>query len=242
MSIMIMPCLAVCRYAAVCNDTNRSRLLKFLTTRNGILTLNIFVWSFASLYPIPLIINKNFGLDVVGVCGIGKLDTIIPFVYYFMCVLVVLFASYLITLIFYRKLGNWVREKSSELSQNAHSRETLQVTRNLMRLMKWIMIFPLFVFTPASLITLLLRYNPKIVSVVIARIFVSSVPLCSIVNPIVTVIFVRKYRILLMRIIWNCRSTTEVTTVVSNPNRIPFLEQFKGYLKFQFDLRSSPAE
>uniref|UniRef100_A0A914WKU5 G-protein coupled receptors family 1 profile domain-containing protein n=1 Tax=Plectus sambesii TaxID=2011161 RepID=A0A914WKU5_9BILA len=65
MSFLVPPNLAVCRYAVVCDDAQIPSWLRFTTRKLGIIALNGVIWAFTILYPIPLILNGNFGLDLL---------------------------------------------------------------------------------------------------------------------------------------------------------------------------------
>jgi hypothetical protein len=69
-------CLAVCRCAIVCRDQNLGSLLRVLRKRKGILALIGMYWTYGLLFPLPLVINDNFGLDPLGCCGITAIDSL----------------------------------------------------------------------------------------------------------------------------------------------------------------------
>ena len=72
----------------------------------------------------------------------------------------VIFGGYAVTFTFYRKLGRWMKETSSMIGISAETRETLKITRNLMRMIKWLLFFPVVVYYPALCCQSMLRIFP----------------------------------------------------------------------------------
>ena len=133
-------------------------------------------------------------------------------VYYLVVVVGALFVAYAITFTFYRKLSKWVEETSSLISISEQTRETLTITRNVMRMIKWLLFVPVVFYYPALSVQGLLRIHPNIVSVSTARIFMSSATLANVVDPFVTMTFVKPYRKALLDLFFgrnNARVTPE---------------------------------
>jgi hypothetical protein len=119
-----------------------------------------------------------------------------------------LFVAYATSFIFYRKLSKWVEETSSLISISEQTQETLTITRNIMRMTKWLLFVPIVFYYPALSVEGLLRIFPNIVSVSTARIFMSTATLPHVVDPFVTMIFVQPYRKALLALIFGRKNVS----------------------------------
>uniref|UniRef100_A0A914XC93 G-protein coupled receptors family 1 profile domain-containing protein n=1 Tax=Plectus sambesii TaxID=2011161 RepID=A0A914XC93_9BILA len=194
---MLLPgCLAVCRYAGISNERELDSpyLLRALKKRKGIYILNIAFWMYGLLYTLPFVATDKFGLDAIGCCGITEISSVFLWVYYLVNVVFFLFLAYVVSFVFYRKIGRWVKETSSASTLLPHTRDTLKVTRNLQRMIKWMLLVPVVFYYPALGVQAALRLSPGIVDLHTARLFMITVPLPHIMDPIITLIFVKCYR------------------------------------------------
>jgi hypothetical protein len=115
--------LAICRYVFVCSDYVFAAKFKFLTTHSGIVLILVLLWTFIIGIEVPYLIADKFGLDVMGVCGMENSKS----TYLLLCFLAALTLSgYVLTLIFYRKLDNWIRETSTQLFLTNDTQETIE--------------------------------------------------------------------------------------------------------------------
>jgi hypothetical protein len=127
LSVITPPCLAISRYAVVCSGDWLGQKLQFLTKRSSILIVNVLLWTYVIVFPIPFIAADKFGLDVIGVCGIESFDSNLLLIYFIIGLMVVLFLSYAATFVFYRKLDLWIRETSAGMSRNSSvTKETIE--------------------------------------------------------------------------------------------------------------------
>uniref|UniRef100_A0A914WA25 G protein-coupled receptor n=1 Tax=Plectus sambesii TaxID=2011161 RepID=A0A914WA25_9BILA len=156
-------------------------------------------WTYGLSYPLPFVISDMFGLDGMGVCGIMEIDTAFLWSYYMVVVVGILFGAYAITFTFYRKLGRW--ETSSLMTLSEHTRETLIITRNLMRMMKWVLFIPVVFYYPGLTIEAALRLSPGSVATRTARFFMITVPLPHVLDPLVTIFFMKSYRTAVMNLL-----------------------------------------
>uniref|UniRef100_A0A914UJA1 G-protein coupled receptors family 1 profile domain-containing protein n=1 Tax=Plectus sambesii TaxID=2011161 RepID=A0A914UJA1_9BILA len=196
MSMLLPGCLAVCRYAGIYNERELDSpyLLRALKKRKGIYILNIAFWMYGLLYTLPFVATDKFGLDAIGCCGITEINSVFLWVYYLVNVVFFLFLAYVVSFVFYRKIGRWVKETSSASTLLPHTRDTLKVTRNLQRMIKWMLFVPVVFYYPALGVQAALRLSPGIVDLHAARLFMITVPLPHIIDPIITLIFVKCYR------------------------------------------------
>uniref|UniRef100_A0A914XHX3 G-protein coupled receptors family 1 profile domain-containing protein n=1 Tax=Plectus sambesii TaxID=2011161 RepID=A0A914XHX3_9BILA len=217
MSLLLPACLAVCRYAAVCWEQDLHPILRYLKTRRGILLLNAMFWTYGLTFTLPLIADDKFGLDRMGCCGVTDIDSVFLWTYYMIVIVGILFGAYTLMFIFYRKLGKWVKETSSLLTMSSVTRDTLMATRNLMRLLRWLLLLPVVVYYPALIVETILRVFPNAISVRTARYFLITVPLPHVCDPIVTLLFVKSYRTALFSLLpLKGRMSTRVIPVVSS--------------------------
>jgi hypothetical protein len=158
------------------------------------MVLNGLFWTYGLFFTTPLIFQNKFGLDPLGCCGVTTIDSIPLWIYYMVFVMGPVFLCYGITFIFYGKLASWVKTTSAMMMITAQTRATLNATRDLMRMMKWVLFFPIFVYYPAPTCEYLMRLFPGIISVRTARIILLTAPLPHVLDPIVTVFFVKRYR------------------------------------------------
>uniref|UniRef100_A0A914X111 G-protein coupled receptors family 1 profile domain-containing protein n=1 Tax=Plectus sambesii TaxID=2011161 RepID=A0A914X111_9BILA len=194
---MLLPaCLAVCRYATICHNDELSGYLRILKTRKGIFALNAICWLYGACFTLPFSIEDKFGLDGVGTCGIAEIDSTFLWTYYMVGVVIALFAAYAVTYIFYYKLAQWIKdsETSALMMTTRLAHDKLTTTRNLMRMMKWILLIPVVLYYPALTVEAVLRIYPGAMTMRTARYFTFTVPLPKIINPIITIIFVKRYR------------------------------------------------
>uniref|UniRef100_A0A914W647 G-protein coupled receptors family 1 profile domain-containing protein n=1 Tax=Plectus sambesii TaxID=2011161 RepID=A0A914W647_9BILA len=199
MTLLLPACLAVCRYVAICSEQTLHPRLRVLKKRKGIIILNGIFWAYGLTFTIPLIITDRFGLGDIGICGVTDINSIGLWIYYMVVVVGALFGAYVVMFIFYRRLGNWVKTTSSMMVMSSRTRETLNGTRNLMRMLRWLLFLPMVVYYPALTIEALLRIVPRAVSTRTARYFLITVPLAHVLDPIATIIFVKSYRTALLK-------------------------------------------
>jgi hypothetical protein len=128
LSFMIPPCLAMCRYAVICSNQQMAANLKIFTRPSGIYAVNALAWSYMAIFVIPFVFLHDFGLDVIGICGIVSLHSPVLLVYYLVGTVGVVFASYVLTIVFYQKLDHWVRVTSSAIMLTPDTENTLAET------------------------------------------------------------------------------------------------------------------
>uniref|UniRef100_A0A914WIT0 G-protein coupled receptors family 1 profile domain-containing protein n=1 Tax=Plectus sambesii TaxID=2011161 RepID=A0A914WIT0_9BILA len=202
MSMTLPSCLSLCRYVGVVRDEKELHpMLKPLRRRKGILALNGIFWTYGLLFNLPFILTDRMGLDSLGFCGVVEISSVLLWVYYLVFVISVLFGAYIVTFIFYRKLSAWVQETSSLMTATSHTNETLALTRNIMRMIKWLLFVPFVFYYPAVVVQMALRISPNLISVFTARIFVITLPVPHLVDPFVTLFFVKCYHRTLVELI-----------------------------------------
>jgi hypothetical protein len=87
------------------------------------------------------------------------------------------------------------------LSISSETRETLIATRSLMRMIKWLLFFPIVVYYPSPTVEVLLRIFPNIVSIRTARMVMITCPMSHAVDPFFIIIFVKRYRVALIELL-----------------------------------------
>ena len=212
MSLLLPACLSVCRHANI-TDEQLSKTLVALKTRNGILLFNAILWTYGLLVPLPFVLENAFGQDPMGVCGLARFNSVFLWIYYIVFMSVALI-SYAITFIFYRKLNSWVNAKTSMIILTAETKETLLVTRNLMRLIRWLLFLPVITQYPAVCLELALRFHPNLVTVRTARMFMSIAPIAHMLDPIVTILSVKRYRLVVFSLFPT--RLKQITSKISN--------------------------
>jgi hypothetical protein len=125
LNIMTPPCLAITRFAVVSSGRHHSKI-RILTKRKGVLLLNGILWTFVLFFPVPFIFANKIGLDMMGVCGIEDFNSIGLLVYYTFALMCMMFASYITTLVFYRKLHSWITTTTASLTRTSHTDDTIQ--------------------------------------------------------------------------------------------------------------------
>uniref|UniRef100_A0A914X122 G-protein coupled receptors family 1 profile domain-containing protein n=1 Tax=Plectus sambesii TaxID=2011161 RepID=A0A914X122_9BILA len=201
MSMTLPSCLSLCRHVGLVREEHELHpMLRPLKRRKGILALNGIFWTYGLLYPLPFILTDRMGLDPMGFCGVVEIDSFLFWTYYLVFIGGVLFSAYIVTFIFYRKLSIWVQETSSMISATAQTNETLAVTRSIMRMIRWLLFVPFVFYYPALTVEMVMRISPNLISVLTARIFLITVPLPHIIDPFVTLLFVKCYRMSLIEL------------------------------------------
>jgi hypothetical protein len=215
MSMMLPACLAMCRHAGLCSVHELPVVLRPLKTRKGILALNAMFWTYGIFFMWPFLYYDKFGLDAMGCCGVTEIDTLFLWIYYLVFIGSPLFIAYAVTFIFYRKLDQWVRETSALMTMTSHTRESLTITRNVMRMIKWLLFVPIVCFYPAHTCETLLRIFPNFVSVGTARLFMITFSLPHVCDPIITLIFVKRYRMALVSLLMGGENVPDIPRVVT---------------------------
>lgn len=200
MSMLMPACLAVCRHASICGEHELHPSLRPLKTKKGILLLNALFWTYGLLFSVPYIISDKFGLDRMGCCGIAEIDSAFLWIYYMVVIVGPLFVAYGVSLTFYRKLGRWVKETSSLMLITPETQETLIATRSMMRMLKWVLLVPVLFYYPGLTLEAVLRIVPDFATLRTARIFMITVPLPHVIDPVITLIFVKRYRVAALKI------------------------------------------
>jgi hypothetical protein len=114
LSAITPPFLAISRYVYISNKIDTK--FKFLSEYSGVFLIIGVLWAFVFIMQVPFIIADKFGLDYVGVCGIGSFDSLGLLLYFSVMYCGSTTAAYVTTLVFYRKLNRWVREANSGMS------------------------------------------------------------------------------------------------------------------------------
>uniref|UniRef100_A0A914XBN8 G-protein coupled receptors family 1 profile domain-containing protein n=1 Tax=Plectus sambesii TaxID=2011161 RepID=A0A914XBN8_9BILA len=202
MSMTLPSCLSLCRYVGLVRDEQELHpMLRPLRRRKGILALNGMFWAYGLLFNLPFILTDRMGLDSLGFCGVVEINSVLLWAYYLVFVISVLFGAYIVTFIFYRKLSTWVQTTSSLMTATSHTNETLALTRNIMRMIRWLLFVPFVFYYPAVVVQMALRISPNLVSVFTARLFVITLPIPHLVDPFITLFFVKCYRTTLAELI-----------------------------------------
>uniref|UniRef100_A0A914XRN7 G-protein coupled receptors family 1 profile domain-containing protein n=1 Tax=Plectus sambesii TaxID=2011161 RepID=A0A914XRN7_9BILA len=202
MSMTLPSCLALCRHVGLVQDLQELHpLLWPLKKRKGIIALNGMLWTYGLLFTLPFILTDRMGLDSLGFCGIVEISSVLLWAYYLVFIIGVLFGAYIVTFIFYRKLSVWAQTASSTMTATSLTNETLALTRNIMRMIRWLLFVPFVFYYPAVVVQTALRISPNLVSVFTARIFVITLPLPHLIDPFVTLFFVKCYHRTLVELI-----------------------------------------
>jgi hypothetical protein len=149
----------------------------------------------------------SFGLDPVGVCGVKHLNSLIFTMLYLLGTSSIVATCYILTILFYQRLTKWIRETSSLLTVTEETQQTLIDTNHALSMMKWITIAPLFFVMPSITVETVLRFFPSLISVSITRLILSTFSFCSVLNPLVTIYFTKRYRRVLQKLVAKTRFT-----------------------------------
>lgn len=209
--IWMAPFLAVNRYAVVCRQQEKlARTLSKAFSRKGICCMILILWTFDIAYSLPFIILDANGLHNAGICGISMRVRNSVSLYGLGGTLGIGIVSYIPWLLSYRKVSIWIKRMSARLSLSAETNKTIEETRNIIRLTKWITVLPIMCNFPATFALVLPEFDTNIISIGIGRLLFSSFPLIPLINAIITLKFVRPYRLAFKK---HCRRST-ITSIL----------------------------
>uniref|UniRef100_A0A914VM47 G-protein coupled receptors family 1 profile domain-containing protein n=1 Tax=Plectus sambesii TaxID=2011161 RepID=A0A914VM47_9BILA len=194
------PMIATHRYYSLNNETDMRTgscgfRMRAICGDHYVLHLIIGWYIIVVIANVPLILGNSFGEDPSGFCLLRRFETPPLLIYYLATAINTVVLSLSITGLYYYKLSKWMKEHQNQLQNIARNStsEAYTVTKELMRLMRFISILPVLTSTPVALLTagqMILPITPMWIN----RIFSACYMFTPCVTPWLTIFFVRPFR------------------------------------------------
>jgi hypothetical protein len=189
------------------SSANKFSLLKLLFADRMILPLIIgwFCLDFSTI--IPLLLNNAFGEDPSGYCGAKKFTSLLLLSWYLSTAVLAFFIGLVLTVFYYYRLARFLKTHLNNSSENS-----VNYTRAIMRLMKIVILIPVFLASPAIMLTGGQMFLPEL-PMWIKRLIVVPYFLSAAATPWLTISLLKPFRRRFINFLEKISKVVTITTM-----------------------------